>query len=210
MRLLIRVIPGYLLVIGFLIVFSQPALGTGQTPPAIGKHITAKPLAPDNALLLQPGLNAYYFLDFFARDVRKLPGMHLTEKKGYKGKPILLLNHQFGKGQVFGSGTNKGVGIRMIGAIHFESAGEYSFQSLSNDGFQLYIEDTLVINDPKQHSDQLSAIASITIGEAGWYPLRIDYFQRKGTAALKLFWKTPQSEEMNIVPESAYAHHLDK
>lgn len=199
-----------LLTIVAFFLLSQPAFCQEQASPTSSIDSTTRPLAAKDAETLQPGLTPFYFRNFYARDLRQLPGLKKTHKKGEMGEPILKLNHQFGNGMVFDSGTNKGVGIRMIGAINFDHTGEYRFQALSNDGFQLYLGDTLIVNDPKQHSDQLSEIGSIVIDEPGWYPLRIDYFQRKGTAALKLFWETPQNTEMTIVPASAYAHQPEK
>ena len=79
-------------------------------------------------------------------------------------------------------------------------------QALSNDGIFLYLDDQLVLSDPKHHSDRLSNLAFVTIDTPGWYPVTIEYFQRKGTAALKLFWKTPAGEEQVPLPAEAYAH----
>jgi hypothetical protein len=42
--------------------------------------------------------------------------------------------------------------------------------------------------------------------EAGWTPIRLRYFQRKGTATLKLYWQPPGSEAFAVIPASAYAH----
>ena len=94
----------------------------------------------------------------------------------------------------------------MHGMIYFPKAGTYTFQALSNDGVVVYVGDTVVVNDPVQHSDQLSEETAIEIPETGVYPLRVDYFQRKGTAALRLFWKTPDSDTMTVVPTSSFGH----
>jgi len=164
------------------------------------------PLSQETADNLQPGLLPRYFEKFFARNVAELPDDDTSRFKNWLGEPIPQLDNQFGIGKVFGSGTNRGIGIRMRGALHFPAPGTYTFQALSNDGIMMYLGDTLVVNDPTQHSDQLSKESSIQIPAAGWYPLRIDYFQRKGTAALKLYWKTPGSDAMSVVPASVYGH----
>lgn len=155
---------------------------------------------------LQPGLLPHYHLNFFARDVRKLPASEPGSRLWKPGKAILQLNHQFGNSNVYDSGTNRGVGIRMRGFIHFPQKGEYTLQALSNDGILFFIGEELIISDPKQHSDQLSVKKSVQVSKAGWYPVRIDYFQRKGTAALQLFWHPPYSNEMTVIPAEAYAH----
>jgi MSHA biogenesis protein MshQ len=132
--------------------------------------------------------------------------MSELEYESFEGKPITYIDHQFGEDKVFDSKTNRGVAVRMKGYLYFPDVGKYSIQALSNDGVFVYVSDELAISDPKQHSDRLSNIANITIDKAGWYPFRLDYFQRKGTAALKLFWKTPKNDDFVAIPAASYGH----
>ena len=155
---------------------------------------------------LKPGLASWYYLDFFERDLQQLPKSNYSEYRSFLGKPILQLNHQFGEENIFDSGTNRGVGMRMKGYIHFPETGQYEMQALSNDGLILYLSRILAINDPEQHADRLSNVAYVDVKTAGWYEIVVEYFQRKGTAALKLMWKTPGSTEFVPLPQSAYAH----
>ncbi len=155
---------------------------------------------------LQPGLASRYYLEFFERDLQNLPKSDRSQYPSFAGKPILHLNHQFDEQNIFDSGTNRGVGIRMKGYIYFPEAGHYEMQALSNDGVIMRLSDNLMINDPEQHSDRLSDIAYVSINSPGWYQTVIEYFQRKGTAALKLMWKTPGSSEFVPLPPPAYGH----
>jgi hypothetical protein len=165
-----------------------------------------KPLAEEAANNLKPGLVPRYFADFKARDVRELPDDTSTAYKSWTGRPVLQLDNLFGDEEVFDSGMNREIGVRLRGAISLPTAGTYSFQALSNDGIMMFLGDTLVIDDPLQHSDHLSRESSVNVTAAGWYPVRIDYFQRKGTAALQLFWTTPDNSNSTIVPAEAYGH----
>lgn len=185
---------------------SQVGLTSEQPPPPVYHDVTGPPLSEEMVSRLQPGLQPVYFYKFFARNVRLLPKGEEAKRKGKVGKPILEINHQFGRGAVFGSGTSRGIGIRMNGALHFPTAGTYVLQTLSNDGIDIYLNNNRVLADPTQHSDQLSAESHLNIPAAGWYPIQINYFQRKGTAALKLYWKTPGSNEKVTVPPEAYGH----
>ncbi len=155
---------------------------------------------------LHQGLKATYYLDFFKRDLTYLKKMKPGEFKSFAGPPITHLNHQFEKGNVFASGTNRGVAIQMEGFLYFPATGTYSLQALSNDGVILYLEDQLTISDPKQHGDRLSDIANVEIKKTGWIPIKIAYFQRKGTAALTLFWITPRTKKFTPVPAKSYGH----
>lgn len=99
--------------------------------------------------------------------------------------------------------------MRLSGYLHFSRKGIYDLQALSNDGVIMYVSSKLAIEDPEQHSDRLSNIAHVTIDTPGRYPVVIEYFQRKGTAALKLLWQVPGSKEFVVVPKSAYSHRSD-
>ncbi|MCK5516582.1 MAG: hypothetical protein KAI39_06890 [Desulfobulbaceae bacterium] len=155
---------------------------------------------------IQPGLDVVYYTNFFKRHLRFLPEGKSPEYPSFRGKPITHLNHQFGKDEVFGSGKTRGIGMRMTGYLHLTETGIYEFQALSNDGIILRMSGQTVLSDPVQHSDKLSNIGRVTVETAGWYPVILEYFQRKGTAALKLFWKTPDSAVFFPVPEEMFGH----
>jgi hypothetical protein len=155
---------------------------------------------------LQPGLNVVYYQKYFERDLNALSGPRASQYQKKTGQPILELNHQFGTEEVFDSGTNRGVALIMTGYLYFQQAGTYQLQALSNDGINMMIAGQTVISDPEQHADRLSNVGHLTIEAPGYYPTRIEYFQRKGTAALKLFWKTPGSSDFVPVPQNGYAH----
>lgn len=164
---------------------------------------------PDIARL-SPGLRVLYF-DGKYRSVHEVPdGDSALLQQGRPGEPIPVIDHQFGQGEVFGSGRNRGVGVQMKGFILLETPGRHEFQALSNDGVELRIDGKTVVSDPGVHSDQLSDIGVFIAEKPGWHPLMVKYFQRKGTAALKLFWKKPGMDAFAVIPESAYGHLRDE
>lgn len=172
------------------------------------KMVVLEPQSPAalQADRLEPGLSTIYFDDFY-RYIYQMPTTEgLIAMEGRPGPPILQINHRFGAGKVFDSGRNKGVGILMRGFFHLEQPGQYAFQSLSNDGFELQINDQVIINDPEVHSDKLSSPGQITVAEGGWFPVKLRYFQRKGTATLVLNWKPPGADSFTVVPANIYAH----
>ncbi len=191
-----------------VLLFSAYAVGADWDKPVDFQPIDITGINPAEVAEgdLRPGLTSWYYLEFFERDLQELPKSDRSKYPSFAGKPVLQLNHQFDDQKIFGSGRNRGVGIRMKGYIHFPEAGHYEMQALSNDGFILYLSDKRAINDPEQHSDRLSNIANVTIESPGWYQVVTEYFQRKGTAALKLMWKTPGSPDFVPLPQSAYAH----
>jgi hypothetical protein len=169
-------------------------------------HVLEPPKVRVQENQLQPGVSVLYFHAFY-RHLDEMPRGRMAAARGIPGRPIPDLNHKFVEEEmVFQSGKSRGVGMHMDGFILFEKPGEYVFQANTNDGFRLLINDLRIINDPNVHSDRLSEKGIVKVSEPGWYPFRILYFQRKGTATIQLFWKKPGDKKMVIVPPEAYAH----
>ncbi len=155
---------------------------------------------------LAPGLSVIY-LDKFYRRTGQMPTLAEAKTKGRPGKPLFQLNHQFAhEGLVFDSGAQKGVGMVLAGYIYLGESGEYRFQALANDGIEFSLEGKLIFEDPAVHSDRLSPEGTVDVVAPGWYPILIRYFQRKGTATLKLYWQPPGATEFSIIPAEIYAH----
>jgi len=155
---------------------------------------------------LQPGLATVYIEKKY-RNVDQVPTGEAAHKAGYQGKPVLLLNHQSGKEEfVFDSGRSQGVAMVMTGFLHLEKKGTYRWQALANDGISMFINNKMIFEDPKVHKDRLTPTGTIQVNEIGWYPVSIIYFQRKGTAALKLYWQPPAAKEFSLVPAEVYWH----
>ena len=166
--------------------------------------------APIDPLELSPGLNVYY-LDRFYRSIDQMPTVSAVRLQGRKGKPLLLINHQFGKNEpVFDSGKVQGIGMVITGYIYLDQPGSYQFQAMANDGIEVNIAGRLVLSDPNVHGDRRSPIGRIDISATGWYPVTLRYFQRKGTATLKLYIQPPGEETFTIIPQERYAHTKDK
>lgn len=157
---------------------------------------------------LEPGLAVRYFKGYF-RHVMEMPHGLAAQMSGRSGNPILILNHRFGKGEVFDSGSSQGVGMEMTGFIHFSGPGLYIFKAKPNDGVRITINDEVIVSDEEVHSDRYSQPGTVEVKKSCWYPMVVSYFQRKGTATLELYWKTPDASTFSIVPAEAYAHIRD-
>ncbi len=120
-----------------------------------------------------------------------------------------MIDHQFGANEVFDSGRNRGVGVQMKGYLLLEQEGLYQFQALSNDGIEVFIDGKSLLIDPDVHSDRLSKVEPLIVQETGWHALMVKYFQRKGSAALTLYWNPPGKDVFEVIPARAYAHLPD-
>lgn len=155
----------------------------------------------------KPGL-AVIYISKFVRHTSELPKGEDLLLEGQLGPPILEFNHSFDRGEVFASGQAQGIGMEANGFVNLAQTGTYRFKALSNDGIRVWIADRLVVNDPEFHKkgDQYSATRSITASDAGWANIRLRYFQRKGTATLKLYWQPPGSKAFSVIPATVFAH----
>ena len=168
-------------------------------PPVIVTDL--KPASPQPAAdKLNPGLAVVYFHNMFKKldEIGKIG-------KGKPGEPIKILDHKTQDGNVLTDNLSQGVGAKIAGFIKFDKPGKYVLQMNSNDGARFTVAGKKVLEDDGVHADEMSTPAELTITEAGWYELAVDYFQRKGTSALQLFW-TVDGGTQAIVPASQYAH----
>ncbi len=176
---------------------------TGQLAnTAVAETISgAKPLSPQPAADdIQPGLAVTYYYSMFedVADISRLV-------RGKPGKPIMELDHDSDSGKVLTATRSMGVGAEIRGMIHFKDPGTYQFRVNSNDGVKLMIDGIVLHEDPYIHSDTMSPAIELLIEETGWYELAIDYYQKKGTSALGLYWTPPNGSE-TPVPRLAYGH----
>lgn len=166
------------------------------------KPITgAKPLSPQPAAdKIEPGLAVIYFSNMFNKlnEIGKLG-------KGKPGEPIKILDHKTNDGNVLTSDKSMGVGAKITGLIKFDAPGTYIFKVNSNDGVRVTIAGLKVHENDGVHADEMSDPIPFVVEQPGWYELVVDYFQKKGTSALQLFWKPPGGAEAPV-PASQYAH----
>ena len=155
---------------------------------------------------LQPGLSVVYIFQKY-RNVDQVPRGAEALRMGRRGKPVTILNHQSGKKEsVFDSGRSQGVGMVIEGFLNLEKPGTYRWQAMANDGIRMFIDNKMIFEDPKVHSDRLTPTGTLQVAKGGQHPVEIIYFQRKGTASLKLYWQPPGAEQFSLVPTEVYWH----
>jgi hypothetical protein len=136
---------------------------------------------------------------------------HINEfmnKKFEPGPSLPHLNWRMGTGIVLTSKEHELVGALITGFIRFEKAGTYGFDVTSNDGVRVELGGKLLYEDPTVHGDDTSDRIDVKVEQPGWYPLKMLYFQKKGTATLVLRWAPPDSDAKASpvpVPAAAFA-----
>ena len=86
----------------------------------------------------------------------------------------------------------------ITGFVRFPESGQFKLLALVNDGMRLYFSQGAkkpILDDPRKMSDRLVGTATITVEADVWYPLKLEYYQKKGTSALVLAWMRPGAGE---------------
>ena len=180
--LLVVLIVSSLIVIGCVQTSKGPS--PENEPPASFtdlKPITPQP--PESSI--QPGVKVWYFPDFKFQHIGEMPKGEPPFSWGFAGKEVAL---------------------QMDGMIKFPEPGEYWMEAYANDGIRVFIDNQRVVNDPYWHSDEFSPKTKLEISTPGWYLFKLQYFQRLGTATLRLLWKKPGDADFSAIPAEAYGH----
>lgn len=165
-----------------------------------GVELTGLKAADPQPGKLQPGLAVSYRYGIINHVDE------IADTVGEPGEPLPQLNYNVGFKKVLTSRMDDGVQARIVGFIKFDAPGAWKFAVHSNDGVRLWIGDKKIYELPDVHADTMSEIFSVTIDKAGWYPIKVLYFEKRNTATLELYWAPPGKSDMAIVPASAFGH----
>lgn len=91
--------------------------------------------------------------------------------------------------------------VQFNGTITFPAPGEYGFQTYSDDGSQVWIDDNLTVNFWRAGGWAPSPPGTFTATSAGQTArIRVAFFQATGPSALTLTWKKPGEASYFAVP----------
>lgn len=91
--------------------------------------------------------------------------------------------------------------VRWSGQIEAEYSEAYTFQTTTDDGVRLWIDDKLVVDKFKNQA-ATSHKGTIALEAGQKYDIQMDYYEDRGKATAELSWSS-QSQELEIVPESS-------
>jgi len=91
-----------------------------------------------------------------------------------------------------------GYSIRWTGFVRVDRPGDWTFTTMSNDGVRLFVNRTRLIDNWKTHTE-MEDRATIKLPAAGWYPLRLEYFQSDKTMTMQLLFAGP-GQVRQIIP----------
>lgn len=89
------------------------------------------------------------------------------------------------------------------GYIRFDAPGVYEIETWSNDGVSAQIGGQMVGKVDGRQGCEANQRVAVEVPQAGWYDLRVSYFQKYGTACLMMKWGK-QGQKLQWVPNSAF------
>ncbi len=95
------------------------------------------------------------------------------------------------------------VAADITGYIRFDSAGVYELETWSNDGLDAWIGGQQIgyVND--RQPCEANQRTEVEVPQAGWYPLKIKYFQKYGSSCLMMKWGK-QGERFTWTPDDVF------
>jgi len=89
---------------------------------------------------------------------------------------------------------------RWDGYMRFEQTGRWHLCGQADDGQRIYLNNRLLVDD-WTHPETRTTCATVQV-EAGWYPLRVEYRQGTGSAALSIL-RGPPRRSLAAIPADA-------
>ena len=125
------------------------------------------------------------------------------------GTPVLIrheaqIENDYGTGSPASGIWTDWFSIRWTGEMLAPITENITFTSLSDDGFQLYVNDKLVISNWSYHATTTNNSEPFPVIAGQRYSIRAEYFDGGGNATAKLHWSFPGQTDQAIPAQYLY------
>lgn len=97
--------------------------------------------------------------------------------------------------------------VRWTGLLKVSGPGYRTIYANVNNGVRVWVSDTLKIDSWVDGLDAREVYGICWFPEAGSYPIRVEYFEGRESATMRLLWKVPSyTGTKGVVPASALEH----
>ncbi|HOY21913.1 MAG TPA: PA14 domain-containing protein, partial [Cellvibrio sp.] len=102
------------------------------------------------------------------------------------------VNFDWGTGSAGVSGIGAdSFSVRWNGSLRAPTTGAYQFQTESDDGVRLWVNNVLVIDNWGDHAVTTNNSSSVNLVAGQSYPVRLEFYENGGSAVMKLNWSQP-------------------
>lgn len=92
------------------------------------------------------------------------------------------------------------------GFINIPTSGNYRFSTQTDEGSRMWVNNQLVVSNDGLHTCTKITSGNINLS-AGWYPVRVEYFENGGAECFTIRWIRPGMSEATI-PTSAFTESV--
>jgi len=179
---------------GFAYTISEPS---GQTASAQVVVDVLDPRVPENPIGTVAGLAVSYYA---LANETLLPDY--SQMIPYAGSVSSHIDFPVTVGVFAASGRGDHVGARFAGWITVPESGAWEFLVTSDEGARISLGSRVVVNHDGLHG--FSTRMGVVALDAGTHAITVDYFERTGSAGLRLSWRSPDGI-IATVPLSAFS-----
>jgi hypothetical protein len=97
--------------------------------------------------------------------------------------------------------------IRWTGQLRAPVSGKYVLLLHVNDGARVYLDDKVVLEEPKGTNKRKPTQATVTLTE-GLHPIKVEFWDSGGLAKIQLLWQPPGAKGEEVIPERAFVHEI--
>lgn len=175
----------------------QPTAAAQSIAPEDGDYVYGLKDAKEDEMY--PGLIAKQYK--YNRNLQKIA--ELTTGAKLESAGVVPIINAFGEDM---KGLENNFSIIFSGYLKIEKKGVYKFQLLSDDGSDLLINDTKIIDHDGLHGGNTKD-GSIAL-EKGFHKIKVNYFQGAGGKSIILRWKPEGFDAFVPVPNLALYHKI--
>lgn len=88
--------------------------------------------------------------------------------------------------------------VRWTGSVQAPASGAYTFATRTDDGVRLWIGGQLVVDNWTDHSSTLNTSTPITLAAGRFYDVKMEFYERGGSAEARLLWSYPGQAQVAI------------
>ncbi|MTI02692.1 MULTISPECIES: PA14 domain-containing protein [Alphaproteobacteria] len=151
------------------------------------------------------GLNVKYVGNGTQRKIRDLKQAKRLLSKAKPGQPLRGLDYRdTDKGDpVLTFSDPYNVAAEISGYIRFDAPGVYELETWSNDGIEAYVGGQQIGYVTGIQGCEANQRTEVEVPKAGWYPVKINYFQKLGTSCLMMKWGK-KGDRVTWVPNNVF------
>lgn len=91
---------------------------------------------------------------------------------------------------------------RWTGEVQAVGAGNYQFQTYSDDGVRLWVNGTQIINNWTDHGPTYNSSGNVSFTAGQKLSIKLEFYENGGGAVAKLLWKKPGDSAFSIIPQA--------